>query len=64
MLSFKTILSTKTNPRDLNSVILPFNSLKDVEELAKKNLNVRLAMQRSKDEKIKMNKIVMSHKQT
>ena len=37
--------------------------MKEVEELSKNNLNVRLAMQRNKDEKIKMNRILMSHKQ-
>ena len=32
--------------------------------MAKTNQNVRMALQKNKDEKIKMNRIILSHKQT
>ena len=43
---------------------LPIKNIKDIEEQSKKNLNIRLAMQKAKDEKIKMNRIILSHKQS
>ena len=63
-LSFKTALSPNFSwHRDFINT-LPINSLKDIEEQSKKNLNIRLAMQKAKDEKIKMNRIILSHKQS
>lgn len=57
-------MSGRSIKRNLNEVKLPINNVREVEDFAKKNLNVRLALQKARDEKIKMNKIVLSHKQT
>ena len=62
-LTFQGALAPKTAFKKIEERSLPINNMKDVEDLAKNNLNVRLAMQRNKDEKIKMNRILLSHKQ-
>lgn len=38
--------------------------MKDIEELGKKNGNVKKILQKSRDEKIKLNRIVLSYKQS
>ena len=63
-LSFKMALSPSFSLHREYLSALPIKNIKDIEEQSKKNLNIRLAMQKAKDEKIKMNRIILSHKQS